>query len=1089
MSRGVFVPTAGSVTRLRVYVSATSKDLEDHRTAVGDHLRKVGFEDASMDHYVAEETRPLARCLEDVRSSALYIGLFAWRYGFIPPGEERSITELEYHAAGDAGIDRLIFLARKRGWDATLMDVVNREGADGRRIEALRNELQTRHMLEADERRQFLTPDELVVQVAAALDNWKSRRMPLPPPPPAAHPPPRSKSITDYLQTVIQRDHLELSRMADLWYSPWSPTGESAAAADSDGMDDAPSLPAAIVDPFRGVAPLLAAGPGSVVVVGGPGAGKSTSMKQLQALAARRALEDAEAPIPLLIQLNLWEVSKASFDEAISQAKERRGLHDYNGSLLILADGLNEIQPAPMYPQRLGTILRWLEDEYNPHRAIFTTREHHYHAHGRIHSLPTIALNQLGPEQCCEMVRSLLPSEQAEALLGRLDWLNPSTPQIRKLLPALRTPYYLARVCRHFAETGIVPDNAVDLHRKSFRERYRQEQNRGTVGDVSQSELIRGLGALALSMYGRRKNFKTEYSVVESEDSPRLMNIANVGRARAVIAAAQACGLVEQFQKGRLLTFHHPLLQEYFAAEYLAGNQTFAPELSWKPQFQEYDRRESSLDGVFYALTSLRSLDEVVQFVSKFDPYFAFDLIARARAEQSEPRGFADILDKAVLDRLIIDIGHEDEHRDSAAIQRVRLLDYDAIPPLKQLWERTEVIQDRKGRRHAKRVRRRALRAAAQIDHVEAAQFLLKSALSTESNLRYEALEYILAARPEKRARIVRDIQTDSSRRERYGFEGPRIWRHAENAVRELAFTYEDAGDAAGAAAIRDAFGVPALAPLRQPDVDLFEDPEVKSLVRDLGRLPWGRSNPSIAALARFGPGLIPQLRKLLETARNPTLLRRLPRVLRKLHAREATPELLARTHHDHELVRSHCVRALAELGDATCEPRIRQLAVWPGEESDWGVRVAAIVALARLNRDSFVALAPGFLDDPSPGVRAATIAMLRKSEARELAPLVSRWLYSHNGQIVEEVVKTLNHWHKPLRRIEVADAAATVPAPAAEQIAATVDGDEPRSAEIAAICLPPAAAEHSKPEAPPLPAEAARGDQDPAASGPQIGG
>lgn len=1041
------MPTAGSVTRLRVYVSSTSRDLQDHRAAVSKYLRKVGYEDAAMEHYVAGEERPLATCLEDVRSCAVYIGIFAWRYGFIPAGEQRSITELEYRAADEAGIERLIFLARKKGWDATLMDIVNREGDEGRRIEALREELQARHTLEADDRKQFLTPDELVAQVAAALDRWKSRRDERTQ---AAPPPPRSRSIAAYLEMLIQHDHAELSHMADLWYGPWKPAGESTTSPDSDGLDDAPLLPAAVIEPFRGVAPLLAAGLGSVVVVGGPGAGKSTSMKQIQTLAARKALEDSDAPIPLLIQLNLWEESKPSFDEAISLAKERRGLRDYDGPLLILADGLNEIRPAPLYPQRIGTILSWLEDEYKPHRAIFTTRDHHYQAHGLMLSLPTIALNQLGPEQCCEMVRSLLPSERAEALLGRLDWLNPSTPQIRKLLPALRTPYYLALVCRYFTDTGIVPDNAVDLHRKSFRERYRLVQNRGLAGDVSQSEIISGLGALALSMYGRRKNFKTEYSVVESEDIARRMNIADAGRARAVMAAAQACGQVEQFHKGRLLTFHHPLLQEYFAAEYLAADKALTPELRWDPQFQEHDRRESSLDGVFYALTSLRSLDEVVHFVSQFDPYLAFDLIARARVEQGEPRGFADILDKEVLDRLIADIGDQNEHRDSASIQRVHLLGYDAIPPLMRLWERTEDIRDPRKRQRAKRVRRCLLRAAALIDHVEAAQFLLKAALSTESNLRYEALEYIVAARPEKRARIVRDIQADSSRREHYGFEGRRVWRHAENAVRELALAYQDAGDAAGAVAIREAFGVPEVAILRPADVDLFEDPDVKALVRDVGRLPYGRSNSAIASLARFGPGLIPQLRAVLRTARNPTLLRRLPRVLRKLHAADAVPDLLSLTNHDNDLVRLNAVRALGDLGDATCVERIRRLSTWPGEESEWNVRVAAILALQRLSRDEFVHLAPQFLQDPSPGVRAAAIAAIRKSEARMLAPQVSELLYEFNGTVVEEVIRTLNHWHLPLRRLRP-------PASPEEDRAAVAPGESPIRSSMIATVLPAA--------------------------------
>jgi hypothetical protein len=38
----------------------------------------------AMEHYVAADQRPLDKCLEDVCGCDLYIGLFAWRYGYIP---------------------------------------------------------------------------------------------------------------------------------------------------------------------------------------------------------------------------------------------------------------------------------------------------------------------------------------------------------------------------------------------------------------------------------------------------------------------------------------------------------------------------------------------------------------------------------------------------------------------------------------------------------------------------------------------------------------------------------------------------------------------------------------------------------------------------------------------------------------------------------------------------------------------------------------------------------------------------------------------------------------------------------------------
>ena len=63
-----------------------------------------------MEDYVAEGRLPAERCLEDVSNCDVYVGIFAWRYGFIPSGYEFSITELEYREAIKLKIPTLIFL-------------------------------------------------------------------------------------------------------------------------------------------------------------------------------------------------------------------------------------------------------------------------------------------------------------------------------------------------------------------------------------------------------------------------------------------------------------------------------------------------------------------------------------------------------------------------------------------------------------------------------------------------------------------------------------------------------------------------------------------------------------------------------------------------------------------------------------------------------------------------------------------------------------------------------------------------------------------------------------------------------------------
>src|SRR5215475_1687008 len=96
---------------VKIYVSSTFSDLEEYRKKVSTVIRRMGHLDVAMEYYVAEDQRPVDRCLSDVESCDLYIGVFAWRYGWKPTvnnPKNRSITEMEYRQA--EGKPRLIFL-------------------------------------------------------------------------------------------------------------------------------------------------------------------------------------------------------------------------------------------------------------------------------------------------------------------------------------------------------------------------------------------------------------------------------------------------------------------------------------------------------------------------------------------------------------------------------------------------------------------------------------------------------------------------------------------------------------------------------------------------------------------------------------------------------------------------------------------------------------------------------------------------------------------------------------------------------------------------------------------------------------------
>ncbi len=157
----------------KIYVSSTYSDLVEYRQQVYDVLRKMQYNVIAMEDYVATDQRPLDKCLADVASCQVYVGVFAWRYGYVPPGQQRSITELEYRQAGQSGLERLIFLLDEEAlWPRQSMDEVTGKGERGQKIKALRQELLAAHLVQF-----FKSPEELAGQVAASVAKWTQTQL------------------------------------------------------------------------------------------------------------------------------------------------------------------------------------------------------------------------------------------------------------------------------------------------------------------------------------------------------------------------------------------------------------------------------------------------------------------------------------------------------------------------------------------------------------------------------------------------------------------------------------------------------------------------------------------------------------------------------------------------------------------------------------------------------------------------------------------------------------------------------------------------------------------------------------------------
>jgi hypothetical protein len=153
---------------MKVYLSSTFLDLREYRERVGKALRKAQYDVVMMEEYVARDELVETACQGDVSGCDAYLGIFAWRYGYIPEDDNphrQSVTELELCAAERQSIPRLVFLVKDDAdWPAQWRD------ADLSKILDLRTRLSKRCAAYFEE------ASDLAVEVLASLRVLESTR-------------------------------------------------------------------------------------------------------------------------------------------------------------------------------------------------------------------------------------------------------------------------------------------------------------------------------------------------------------------------------------------------------------------------------------------------------------------------------------------------------------------------------------------------------------------------------------------------------------------------------------------------------------------------------------------------------------------------------------------------------------------------------------------------------------------------------------------------------------------------------------------------------------------------------------------------
>lgn len=150
---------------LRIFIGSTSLDLADYRRAAIAACNELGIVPVAMEFFGAAGVGATAGSRENVSRSHGYVGIYAHRYGYIEPGYDKSVTELEFDRAAEIGLERLCFVVdTKFPWPPDAWEY-NHHAALERfkgRIDALI-------------RGRFTTVDDFKAQLLRALVQWRDR--------------------------------------------------------------------------------------------------------------------------------------------------------------------------------------------------------------------------------------------------------------------------------------------------------------------------------------------------------------------------------------------------------------------------------------------------------------------------------------------------------------------------------------------------------------------------------------------------------------------------------------------------------------------------------------------------------------------------------------------------------------------------------------------------------------------------------------------------------------------------------------------------------------------------------------------------
>jgi hypothetical protein len=353
------------------------------------------------------------------------------------------------------------------------------------------------------------------------------------------------------------------------------------------------------------------------VLIGEPGAGKTTTIRKLARDTAHTRLENPNSiPLPLFLYLPQWgdELTPADFVRTHWPFDvDPSGLLN-RGDVLLYLDGLNEMGAGGV--DRAKLLQDWFDATDAPSRVIVTCRAGDYAGDLKLGKLPTVLAEELSETQI-RLFSTKYLKEKSDAFLARVLPNNKREREDNRSLSHLApNPYFLSALIFIYDNIpdGDLPRNNGALMRGLAQALWERERQKQTPGWIPFEEMEEKFAKLAFAMIDEDKPIDVSIEYV----LPHIQN-------KNLLQVGHSANLIELHNSE--IRFYHHLLEEYFAAKHMDYQKL---DVKFEtPYFGASGRRSSKWDQIIIALCGITENNiSILEKLGTKDPFLAAECIS-----------------------------------------------------------------------------------------------------------------------------------------------------------------------------------------------------------------------------------------------------------------------------------------------------------------------------------------------------------------------------------------------------------------------------------------------------------------------------